>query len=512
MTLPDGQYGVICYYYDSTKLREAEAAVRASEERFRSVLDNSVDCIYRLNLQTGRYEYISPSAETIVGYSPDDMLRAGCQTAFAMIHPDDLPAFRAVLTRMEEIGTAEVEYRQRAKSGDYRWISNHMSLTKDSAGVPWYRDGNIRDITESKLREERIAKLTRLYAVLSRVNEAIVRADDAESLYAEVCRVVVEQGGFPLAWIGQVKEQQVVPVASWGPAADYLKEIRVEVQGELGGGPTGTCIREDRPVVNDDFAVSPAIVPWRQPALGYGFRASAAFPLRRQGKAIGAITLYSRDPNAFDAEQVALLEALSTDLSYALDALDHEQIRVRVEQGLRQAAKGLARSNKDLEQFAYVASHDLKEPLRMVTGFMSLLKDRCQGKLDAKADEYIVFAAEAAARMQRLIDDLLTYSRAGRGKVNTPTNVGAVVDRVLRSLTVSIRESSAVVTHDPLPTITSNAVELTQVFQNLIGNALKFKGERSRKSIVRSGRRAAGCSRSATMASASTRSLQTASS
>ena len=152
--------------------------------------------------------------------------------------------------------------------------------------------------------------------------------------------------------------------------------------------------------------------------------------------------------------------------------------RKRAEEALRQTAEDLARSNKDLEQFAYVSSHDLKEPLRMVTGFMSLLKERCQGKLDAEADQYISFAAEAALRMQGLIDDLLAYSRAGRGKVNEPTDVGAVLDRVMQSLTISIQESGAALTHDPLPTITSNAVELTQVFQNLIGNALKFKGER----------------------------------
>ena len=114
----------------------------------------------------------------------------------------------------------------------------------------------------------------------------------------------------------------------------------------------------------------------------------------------------------------------------------------------------------------------------MVTGFMSLLKDLCQGKLDAKADEYIFFASDAASRMQGLIDDLLAYSRAGRGEVTEPTDIGAVLDRVLRTLTVSIEQSGAVITHDPLPTITSNPVELTQVFQNLIGNALTFKGER----------------------------------
>jgi hypothetical protein len=166
--------------------------------------------------------------------------------------------------------------------------------------------------------------------------------------------------------------------------------------------------------------------------------------------------------------------------------------RKQAEEALRQTAEDLARSNKDLEQFAYVASHDLREPLRMVTGFMSLLTDRCHGKLDAKADEYIGFASEAAGRMQCLIDDLLVYSRAGRAEMTERTDVGVVLDRVLKTLSMSIEESAAAITHDPMPTIESNPMELTQVFQNLIGNALKFKGERKPEIHVAARRQAGG--------------------
>ena len=104
--------------------------------------------------------------------------------------------------------------------------------------------------------DRRTAKLARLYAMLSRVNEAIVRTHDAEMLCSAVCRIVTEQGDFALAWIGQVREQQVVSLAACGPAAGYVREIRVELQGVLGGGPTGTCIRENRAVVDNDYATT----------------------------------------------------------------------------------------------------------------------------------------------------------------------------------------------------------------------------------------------------------------
>ena len=182
--------------------------------------------------------------------------------------------------------------------------------------------------------------------------------------------------------------------------------------------------------------------------------------------------------------------------------------RKRAEEALRRTAEDLARSNKDLEQFAYVASHDLREPLRMVTGFMSLLKDRCQGRLDAKADQYIGFASDAASRMQELIDDLLAYARAGRGETTERTDVDEVVDRALGALAVSIEESAAAVTRDPMPTITANPLELMQVFQNLVANAVTFRGERKPEIHVgRGAKRVRGCSPSATTASASIRSL-----
>ena len=152
--------------------------------------------------------------------------------------------------------------------------------------------------------------------------------------------------------------------------------------------------------------------------------------------------------------------------------------RERADEALRQTAEDLARSNKDLEQFAYVASHDLKEPLRMVTGFMSLLSDHCKGRLDPKADEYVSLASDAAARMQGLIDGLLAYARAGQGHATNRTDVAATVDGVLKDLAMDLQASGATVTQAPLPTIMCNALELAQVFQNLIGNALKFRGER----------------------------------
>ncbi|HEU5317432.1 MAG TPA: ATP-binding protein [Chloroflexota bacterium] len=161
-----------------------------------------------------------------------------------------------------------------------------------------------------------------------------------------------------------------------------------------------------------------------------------------------------------------------------------EQLRGRLsesataEQRLGQQAIELNRSNRDLEEFAYVASHDLQEPLRMVVSYLQLIERRYKGKLDSDADEFIAFAVDGAKRMQALINDLLAYSRVGHAAQNvTRVDTNAVVDQAIASLERAAQDAGAAVTRDDLPTVWGDASQLAHVFQNLIANAIKFRGE-----------------------------------
>ena len=143
----------------------------------------------------------------------------------------------------------------------------------------------------------------------------------------------------------------------------------------------------------------------------------------------------------------------------------------------KQREDELARSNRDLEQFAYVASHDLQEPLRMVVTYAQLLAERYKGKLDADADKYIHYAVDGALRMQVLVRDLLALSRVGRQNAErAKVDCNQVAQSVLKNLEAAIEESGAQVVCEPLPTVTGDSSQLLQLFQNLIGNAIKFCG------------------------------------
>jgi PAS domain S-box-containing protein len=150
----------------------------------------------------------------------------------------------------------------------------------------------------------------------------------------------------------------------------------------------------------------------------------------------------------------------------------------RAEEALQEAMADLERSNAELEQFAYVASHDLQEPLRMVSSFTQLLSQRYKGKLDADADDFVTYAVDGANRMQRMISDLLAYSRVGtRGKPLELTYCEVVFDHTLANMKLAIEESGAMITHDPLPSVMADDSQLVQLFQNLIDNAIKFRGD-----------------------------------
>jgi light-regulated signal transduction histidine kinase (bacteriophytochrome) len=168
-------------------------------------------------------------------------------------------------------------------------------------------------------------------------------------------------------------------------------------------------------------------------------------------------------------------EDLSVGVTFT--ALDITE-RKRAEVALARKTEELACSNAELEQFAYVASHDLQEPLRMVSSYVQLLARRYKEKLDSDADDFITFAVDGANRMQSLIRDLLAYSRVGtKAKRLEPTSCETVLDLTLTNLQFAIEENGARVTHDPLPTVLADPSQLAQLFQNLLANAIKFRRE-----------------------------------
>jgi signal transduction histidine kinase len=191
--------------------------------------------------------------------------------------------------------------------------------------------------------------------------------------------------------------------------------------------------------------------------------ASLALPVQLAGRVTAVIEcrrICEREP---DPSLVPLAAAIGSQIGQFIER--------------RRAEAELRRSNEDLQQFAYVASHDLQEPLRMVAGFTQLLARRTQGRLDEKTSEYMTYILDGVSRMRELINALLEYSRVGtRGQQFEPVSLDSIFQQSLRNLQASVEESGAEVISGPLPEVTGDRIQLTQLLQNLIGNALKFRG------------------------------------
>jgi signal transduction histidine kinase len=259
-----------------------------------------------------------------------------------------------------------------------------------------------------------------------------------------------------------------------------------------------------------------ANAPVDLPCLG-GIRIYAV-PIRVDGDVVGSINFGYGDPpqapatlrelaeryqvseeallaqaRLYESRPPALVELAKQRLHTSAKLLGSMVERREAERRLERLSEELARSNADLEQFAYVASHDLREPLRMISGFVQLLAERYRGQLDADADEFIGYAVDGAQRMQGLIDDLLAYSRIGTGAW-TPVDTDATVafGHAVADLRRVIEDAGAVITHDALPVVVAEPGQLERVLANLLGNALKFRGPAAPRIHVSAERSAEG--------------------
>ncbi len=280
--------------------------------------------------------------------------------------------------------------------------------------------------------EDKVERLNRLYSVLSRTNQAMIRASDRESLFREICRIAVEDGGFLLAWIGLVDEESgLLAPAFWSGKNDgYLDDIRISIFEEPEGlGPSGRAVREGGVCICGDFAGDPLMTPWRESALERGFRSSAATSFRQGEKVIGVLTLYSGQKEYFDAQFADLLREMGGDISFALDSLCREAERTRTHRALHAETMERLRLSEELrekehalilksrqaavgETVEYIA-HQWKQPLNALSIYAQLLKSAAQkGPVAAEQAEKLTGKIlELVDAMTRTIDDFRNFSK-----------------------------------------------------------------------------------------------------
>ena len=403
----------------------AEKHLAQMQSKYHGLLEAAPDAIVVVN-QGGEIVLLNLQAEKQFGYRRDELL--GQQVTniipegFAeRLIADDLRSAEDALA--QQIGTG-IELIARRKDGSDFPIEIMLSPLDSAEGI--LVTAAIRNISVRKDAEKHMAQMEGRYrGLLEAAPDAMVVVNQAGKIV--LLNVQAEkQFGYPRDELLGQKVTNIIPEGfAERLVADGLRSAEDALAQQIGAGIELIARRKD----------------------------GSEFPI-----------------------EIMLSPLASAEGTLVTAAIRDISVRKRAAVVLLQKVEELNRSNEELGQFAYIASHDLQEPLRMVASYTQLLSRRYKGKLDADADEFIAFAVDGASRMQHLIQDLLAYSRVGtKGKDLLETSSEDALQQALVNLRGAIEESGAVVTHDPLPTVMADEMQLIQLFQNLVGNAIKYQ-------------------------------------
>ena len=294
-----------------------------SEEKFRLITENSSDFIAMLD-RDGRRLYNSPSYRAVFG----DVDLPGTDS-FQEIHPEDREMIRRIFRETVETGIGQqARFRWVLKDGSVRFIESQGNVIQDESGLVSKVVVVSRDVTERAKQQEKIERLSRITAVLSGINSAIVRTRDRKEMLEEACRIAVDHGRFAFAWIGLLDRatMQVEPVAWSGSEQGLLKQLRLSAREEVpeGQGLAGRAVRGKKPIICNDIATD-ELLQVSKPALGKGFLSLVFLPLLVEGESVGVFALYAAEPGVFHDEEMKLLQELAGDVSFGLETNEKAQ-------------------------------------------------------------------------------------------------------------------------------------------------------------------------------------------
>ncbi len=410
---------------DISVRKAAETHLSQMEGRYRGLLEAAPDAMVVVN-QGGEIVLLNVQAEKQFGYRRDELLGQKVTNIIPIgfaerLIADDLRS--AEDASAQQIGTG-IELIAERKDGSEFPIEIMLSPLQSPEGT--LVTAAIRDISVRKAAETHLSQMEGRYrGLLEAAPDAMVVVNQGGEIVLLNVQAEKQFGYRRDELLGQ-KVTNIIPIGfAERLIADDLRSAEDASAQQIGTGIELIAERKD----GSEFPIEIMLSPLQSPE---GTLVTAAI----------------RDISVRKAAAVVLLQKVDE----------------------------LNRSNEELGQFAYIASHDLQEPLRMVASYTQLLSRRYKGKLDADADEFIAFAVDGASRMQRLIQDLLAYSRVGtKGRELLETSSEDALQQALTNLRGAIEESSAVVTHDPLPPVMADDMQLTQLFQNLVGNAIKYQ-------------------------------------
>ncbi|WP_392482071.1 GAF domain-containing protein [Nostoc sp. C110] len=461
--------GLSIYFQDITERRRTVEALRESEERWQLALHGNNDGIWDWNLKTNEV-FFSTRWKEILGYK-DHEVSNGWDEWIKRIHPDErdwvLQAFQDHFAKKTPFYVCE--YRVQCQDGSYKWILDRGQALWDALGDIVRMVGSYTDITDRKQADEELKRQnlrSQLFAEITlKIRESLQIDEILQTTVTEVQKLL------------QADRVLIFRLESDGSGTVVQEAVLPGWPVILGENIFDPCFKEEyieryrqgRVSAMEDIEAAHIQPCHREFLQQFAVRANLVVPILVRDGIWGLLLAHQcAAPRKWNNFETELLQQLANQIGIALS-------QAQLLEKETQQSQELVRSNAELEQFAYVASHDLQEPLRMVTSYLQLLERRYKNQLDANADQFITYAVDGARRMQTLINDLLNYSRVStRGQPFKLVDCDVILQRAIANLQIAIADNQAIVTYDSFPEVMADTTQLTQVFQNLIGNAIKF--------------------------------------
>ncbi|HEX9438292.1 MAG TPA: GAF domain-containing protein, partial [Roseiflexaceae bacterium] len=453
--------------------KRVEETLRASEERYRLITENTGDLVMLLD-QQGRYTYVSPSCRQVLGYDPAELIGA---SGFDFVHPEDLALALERRPMLTSSGAAQLTCRYRHADGSWRWLEAHGTVVTQPGSRYTVAVG--RDITERKWAEAALQRYTERLKHLREIDQSILSS-----------RSLTEIAQAAVLHISHLIPSTRVALVLIDMAAQTVTLFALQVSGEIRVPPglqapiqiIGEALeplRQGQVYQVTDVEALPELPPALRAAQVEHVRAYFYMPIMDDTELVAMLNVGSDQPGAFCAEHVDIAREVANQLSIALQQAHlHEQIQRHareLEQRVIARTAELEAANKELEAFSYSVSHDLRAPLRAIDGFSRILLEDYIADLPEEAQRYLQLVGENTQQMGRLIDDLLTFARLSRQPLNKRGVAPADLARqCLEDLHAEQAGRCVEISIGDLPACEADPALLKQAWINLIANALKY--------------------------------------
>lgn len=487
------------FIQDITITRKAAEAIRQNEERLRYFLEGFKGITYQSN---NKLNMLFGQVEQITGYSTESFLLDKI-TWDQCIYPPDRERYESAKKSLAKTHySVDLQYRIGNRDGSHRWFREIAWCSPSVQSLRPVVNGIVIDIDEQKQLEEKVLKLNRIYAVLSQINQMIVRIRDQKELLKKACQIATEHGSFQNAWIATLDQKQDITIVAHNELSQLDQYALTDSLSRYRSFDFEACynmVREGSPlIVNNPQADEYKQNSWLR-FISKGCDSFAILPLMNKKEIRGIFFLCAKEPHFFDENEIKLVKEIALDIGYAMEFLDAQIHRQEIESKLQQNMVEVARKNRELRrtnsalnnanielrqfdkaktEFVSVASHEIRTPLASILGFTETLLAPDLHISEQEQKEFLKIIESEARRLSRLVNDILDISRMETGRLELKKETFSIFDLVKTVIRTSATpENLSIeyeVSNDSDATVFGDRERLGQVLRNIIDNAVRF--------------------------------------